>query len=91
MMIHISLGGFIAIHAEGAWAYGKSPAWNLSRFREEFVLDIPFCRIILTPGKIFGPLYAKQCSFNRVGWNRDETEKPWDADQIAAGTAEDRS
>ncbi|HEY0901485.1 MAG TPA: hypothetical protein VGD95_05125 [Micavibrio sp.] len=48
-MIHISLGGVGTIHAEGAWAYGCRPAWKLSRFGREIVLDAPFIRVILSP------------------------------------------
>lgn len=93
-MIHISLGGLVTIHAEGAWAYGLSPAWKVSHFGREFVLDIPYCRVIISPALREAhrapPLSsAEECFFNRVGWNSDDRQKPMGADQPFAGTAED--
>ena len=92
MMIHISLDGFITIHVESAWAYGRCPVWKIARFGREFILDIPFCRIIVTPApRALRKSYAAYNFFNRVGWNRDDTEKPLGADGPHAGITEDRS
>lgn len=93
MMIHISLGGIVTIHMEGAWAYGFYPSWKISRFRREIVLDMPFSRVIITPGTIYASLPEKEPCFcdrvGRIGWNCDERKRPWDIDQPSAGVAED--
>lgn len=76
MIIHISLGGIGTIYAEGAWAYGYRPAWKLSRFGHEFVLDVPFIRVIATPAECAHRPSAQPCFKDRVGqigWASDET------------------
>lgn len=94
MIIHISLDGLGAIHAEWALAYGRSPAWKMSRFGREVVLDIPFARIIITPlgSKAGNDGEHKETTtyfFNRVGWNSDdETKRPPGPDSAVAGITE---
>lgn len=94
MIIHISLDGLGAIHAEWARAYGRSPAWEMSRFGREIVLDIPFTRIILTPmgnesGRDREHRNTTTYFFNRVGWNGDdENQRPPGTDSATAGIAE---
>ena len=96
-MIHISLGGVITIHAEGAWAYGHSPLCRIVRFGREYIVDVPFCRVIVTPALLTlrksnaGQLNTdRNHFFNRAGRNRDNTENPLGIDQPHAGTATDR-
>ena len=80
MMIHFSLGGMGAIHGECTWAYGLKPAWKISRVGREYVLDIPFGRVILTPcrAKEAVPEIEQPCFYDRVGrtgWQNDEATK----------------
>ena len=94
MIIHISLDGLGALHAEWALAYGRSPAWKMSRFGREIVLDIPFARVIITPPWNIADSEGTHKNtttyfFNRVGWNSDdETQRPPGPDRAAAGIAE---
>lgn len=99
MMIHISLDGVGAIHAEWARAYGRSPAWKMSHFGQEILLDIPYGRVIITPplrNPVTGHAHKKKRTsnfrsyfFNRAGWDSDEKSKrPSGADGAAAGITE---
>ncbi len=93
MMIHISLGGVGSIHVEAARAYGRSPAWHISHFGREIVLDVPFVRVIVTPATCERTASAKPFFCGRVGQTEgdgDETEWPVSCDRASAVPAEDR-
>jgi hypothetical protein len=51
MMIYIRLGSLCAIHVEWARALRITPLFVMERFNGEVIFDLPFCRLIYTPGR----------------------------------------
>lgn len=51
MNFYVKLGALCALHADGALAYGVLPLLEIMRLNGELIIDLPYCRLIYTPGR----------------------------------------
>lgn len=50
-MAYFNLLGLFAVYIETGRTLGPVPVFAVFRFNDELIVDIPFFRLILTPGK----------------------------------------
>lgn len=51
-MCYLRVGRLGAIHCEWARDYTAWPLFRMTACDAETIIDMPFCRIILTPGRL---------------------------------------
>ena len=55
MMFYLRLGKLFAIHFEGARALTAQPLIDIESYNGEIIFDMPYSRLIFTPGHKFNP------------------------------------
>lgn len=66
MMAYLRLGRLCALHVEWAIELSVWPHFAFSRYGSESIIDLPYCRIIYTPGM--------ECAGPRTSGKQDKTE-----------------
>ena len=82
MMSYIRIGRLCAFHVEWSWQLTARPLWARQVVAGEIVVDLPFCRIIFTPGR---RLFLKK-RLLKTDAHHDEAANP-SLPPPAAGTA----
>ena len=50
-MLYLNIGTLFAIYAEWSKTFAARPLFEKSEYKDELIFDLPFCRVIYTPGK----------------------------------------
>ena len=88
-MFYLKLKGMGAIHAELDYDYSERPFFRKNSCNDEIIIDIPYCRLIITPQRKLDHETGSQCikGTNAHEWHKQGTAK---LSAFDAGASENR-